>query len=87
MARLHEALDALALTGIEAIALKGPTLAEALWPVPAERPFTDLDLFVHERDRVPAVAALTAIGYRHLSLDRSLRWELAHGTTVTLVPE
>jgi len=84
---MHEALDALALAGIEAIALKGPTLAEALWPVPAERPFTDLDLLVRERDRVPAVATLTAIGYRHLSLDRSLRWELAHGTTVTLVPE
>lgn len=84
---MHEALDALALAGIEAIALKGPALAEALWPAPGSRPFTDLDLLVHERDRVPAVAALTAIGYRHLSLDRSLRWELAHGTTVTLVPE
>jgi len=84
---MHEALDALALAGIDALALKGPALAEALWPEPGERPFTDLDLLVRERDRVPAVATLTAIGYRHLSLDRSLHWELAHGTTVTLVPE
>lgn len=84
---MHEALDALALAGIEAITLKGPALAEALWPEPGDRLFTDLDLLVRGRDRVPAVATLSAIGYRHLSLDRSLQWELAHGTTVTMVPD
>jgi hypothetical protein len=84
VARLHEALDALARAGIGAIALKGPALAEMLWPEPAGRPFTDLDLLVRERLRVPAVAALAAIGYRPLPLDRPLQWELAHGTTVTL---
>jgi hypothetical protein len=84
--RLHEALDALALSSIEALALKGPALAEALYDDPTARPFTDLDLLVRKHERVPAVATLQALGYRHLG-DRPLGWELAHGTTVTLVRE
>jgi hypothetical protein len=43
--------------GIPVIPLKGPVLAEALYPDMALRPFSDLDLLVHERD-VPAALRL-----------------------------
>ena len=42
--------------GISVIPLKGPVLAEMLYPDPALRPFSDLDLLVHARGRASGTA-------------------------------
>ena len=44
------------------IPLKGPALAEALYPDPGLRPFTDLDLLVRREDAARAVALLGEVG-------------------------
>lgn len=60
---LDEVLAALSGAGIVPVALKGPVLAERLYPVPALRPSTDLDLLVPEDGLDRAAAALTALGF------------------------
>lgn len=72
-AALDEALRALARRGIPVVPLKGPVLAERLYPDPALRPSTDLDLLVAGADFDRAAAALEELGY---SLDRS--WTAAY---------
>jgi len=49
--------------GIEAVALKGPLLAERLYDSPSARPTSDVDLLVREADLDRAVEALRALGY------------------------
>ncbi len=84
-ARRHEALldgalSALAAAGLAAVALKGPLLARRLYGDPALRPSTDLDLLVAPRDLAPAVAALSAAGWREPggAVQRHLRRNFAH---------
>ena len=60
-----------AAEGIDVIPLKGPVLAEAVYPDAALRPFSDLDLLVRPADRSarrrrPARARLRAAGRRAL---------------------
>ncbi|HEY1206221.1 MAG: nucleotidyltransferase family protein [Bryobacteraceae bacterium] len=55
---------------IPVVPLKGPTLAWSLYPHPALRPFSDLDLLVKRQDVLSARAVLRALGY-----DDSLREE------------
>jgi len=63
-AALDEALGALSARGIAACALKGPVLADRLYPDPALRPSGDLDLLVAGHDLDAAVAALAPAGWR-----------------------
>jgi hypothetical protein len=49
--------------GIPVLPLKGPVLAELLYPDPALRPFSDLDFLVHKRDVPAAASVLTRNGY------------------------
>ena len=53
--------------GIETLVLKGPALAETVYPDPALRPFGDLDVLVRREDRRRADAALLALGHRRIA--------------------
>jgi hypothetical protein len=60
---LAEVLGLLAARGLRAAPLKGPALAERLYPDPALRPSGDLDVLVAPADLEAAVAALGAGGF------------------------
>lgn len=62
-ARLHALVAAFESEGITVVPLKGPILAESLYPDPALRPFSDLDLLVRKRDVPAAVRLLAREGY------------------------
>jgi len=62
--RLLLLLDRFEAAGISVAPLKGPMLAETLYPDPAWRPFSDLDLLVRERDVAGALQVLDREGYR-----------------------
>ena len=57
-----------AAEGIDVIPLKGPVLAEAVYPDAALRPFRDLDLLVRPEDRRRADVALRGLGYEPLAV-------------------
>jgi len=59
---LDRALEALALAGIEVVALKGPVLAERLFGDPTVRPSTDIDLLVAPHDLARALEVLSRAG-------------------------
>lgn len=61
--QLRNLAAALREGGVSTIALKGPALAESLYPDPALRPFSDLDLFVRSDDVAAAVTILARRGY------------------------
>jgi len=67
-ARLREALEEvlaiLGATGIRPVALKGPALADRVYPDPALRAATDLDLLVSDQELARAADALVAAGFR-----------------------
>jgi len=60
---LDAALRALGARGIRAAALKGPVLAERLYPDPTVRCSMDLDILVADRDTERATEVLEALGY------------------------
>jgi hypothetical protein len=60
-----EAVAALAAEGIAVALFKGIAYAGALYPDPAERPLTDVDLLVSPRAADRALAAILRLGYRH----------------------
>src|SRR6266545_1333988 len=60
---LDDALQALDAARIRAVALKGPVLAERLYPEARARFSADLDLLVAPADLERATAALSALGY------------------------
>ncbi len=61
---LDEALAALDAHAIRVVPLKGPALAERLYPDPSVRPSSDLDLLVAPGDLDRAAAALATLGYQ-----------------------
>ena len=56
-------LDAFAAHGIAVVPLKGPVMAESLYPDPALRPSSDLDLLVRSGDVAGALRVLAQEGY------------------------
>lgn len=60
---LGEVARALAAAGAAPVALKGPALADRLYPDPTLRPSSDLDLLVAPEALDAAVAALAPLGY------------------------
>jgi hypothetical protein len=62
-ARLFALLDAFEAEGIPVVPLKGPVLAESLYPDPLLRPFSDLDLLIHKEDVPAALQLLKREGY------------------------
>jgi hypothetical protein len=81
-----EVLAALAAAGIPAVALKGRSLAERLYPDPDLRPSTDVDVLVPAADLDRAAEALAARGFR---LDGSghLDYQRRHHRHVSLLRE
>jgi hypothetical protein len=80
---LARALRHCAADAIDVIVLKGPVLAETVYPDPALRPFSDLDLLVRPGDRRRADAALRALGYEPLADEHSWDFDIAFdGATV-----
>ena len=63
-AKMFALLDAFEAEGIAAVPLKGPVLAESLYPDPVLRPFSDLDFLVRKQDVPAALRVLTREGYR-----------------------
>ena len=61
--RLIEILDLLHMEGIEAIPLKGPALAQALYGDVSQRHMRDLDLLVIRGDMEKAMGQLQMLGY------------------------
>ena len=61
--QLFALLDAFAAHGIAVVPLKGPVMAESLYPDPVLRPFSDLDLLVRKQDVADAVQTLVQEGY------------------------
>ena len=57
-------LRALAGESIPVIPLKGAFLAETVYPHPAARPMSDVDVLVRETDRLRADEVLRGLGYR-----------------------
>lgn len=62
--QLHELVGELAGTDLRWVVLKGPPLAERLYPDPVCRPCRDLDLLVPAEELDPAGVLLTRLGYR-----------------------
>jgi hypothetical protein len=56
-------IDLFQAEGIDVMPLKGPVLAERLYPDPVLRPFSDLDLLVRKRDVARASSILAQQGY------------------------
>lgn len=72
-----------AANDLAVIVLKGPVLAETVYPDPALRPFSDLDLLVRPEDRRRADLALRALGYGPLADEHSWDFDIAFdGATV-----
>ncbi len=61
--QLAEVCRALSAAGVPTLVLKGAALARGVYADPALRPFTDLDLLVHEADMPRAHIALAGLGY------------------------
>jgi hypothetical protein len=80
---LLAAQRALRAEGVAALALKGPMVAARLYPDPALRPFSDIDVLVRRADVPAALRALAQLGYK---LDRRLA-RLPVGTLLALSTE
>jgi hypothetical protein len=60
---LASALQALGAVGIVPVLFKGAALAHTVYPDPACRPMSDLDLWLAHEEMAPAQAALENLGY------------------------
>ncbi len=60
---LERILEAFERAGIEVIVLKGAALAQTIYPDPALRPMSDIDLLVHAGDLAAASKAAQGTGY------------------------
>jgi hypothetical protein len=60
----RQALVCLEAAGVPAVVLKGSDFADRLYPQPALRPFTDVDLLIPRHALEPARTALRGLGYQ-----------------------
>jgi hypothetical protein len=77
-AELGRLLKAFAREPIAMIPLKGPALAELIYPDPAVRPCSDLDLLIRPDDIVRADARLHELGYRRVADAHSFDFDVVH---------
>jgi len=49
---------------LEAVIVKGPVFARQIYPMPSDRPFTDIDIMVAPSARAPIGELLTGLGYQ-----------------------
>jgi hypothetical protein len=76
-------LDALAAAGVESMPLKGPVLAETVYPHPATRTFTDLDLLVRPEALERTDLVLEQLGWRPVEGDHSWAFDVAYDGETT----
>jgi len=77
---LRVVVGALNEKSIPVVVLKGPVLAQSLYPEPGLRPFGDVDILIHERDLAAVSAFLEARGYHDKNEDEGpVRLHEAHG--------
>jgi len=62
-AELRAVLSELSRTDTPVVVLKGPVLAQTIYPDPGLRPYSDIDLLINEADLANVTALLTARGY------------------------
>ena len=75
-------LGALNEASIPVIPLKGAVLAETVYPHPALRPMSDLDVLVHPHDRLRTDAVLRGLGYRPGEDAHSFGFDMRHDAAV-----
>ena len=74
--------------GIPAMVLKGPALADTVYPDPAWRPFADLDVLVRREDRRRADEALLALGHRRVADGHTWEFDMDYdGATLYASPD
>ncbi len=78
LALLRKIDDVLSGARLSAVALKGPLLAERLYPTPWARATSDVDLLVAERDLEAAIAALARVGYEASRAPEEARFRREH---------
>ena len=72
---------------LDVIVLKGPVLAESVYPAPALRPFSDLDLLVRPADRLRMDALLRNLGCARVADEHSWDFDIAwDGATLYEAP-
>ena len=65
--QLQEIIEAFREQGVRVLVLRGPALAFSVYPDPAMRPSTDLDVLVRPEQVIQARAILESLGYRCLA--------------------
>jgi len=65
--QLQEIIEAFRKQGVQVLVLRGPALAFSLYPDPAMRPSSDLDLLVQPQQVIQARGILESLGYRCLA--------------------
>jgi len=89
MLRKHElanALQALGAAGIIPVLFKGAALAHTVYPDPACRPMSDLDLWLTREEMAPAQAALESLGYvQHLKSTRPIELQVQRRGEIQLL--
>ena len=76
-AELGRLLGSFAAARLPVMPLKGPALAELLYPDPTIRPCCDLDLLIRPDDLTRADALLRELGYRRLADAHSFQFDAA----------
>ncbi|HTO10082.1 MAG TPA: nucleotidyltransferase family protein [Candidatus Binatia bacterium] len=85
---LAAVLARLEADAIPALPLKGPALAETVYPDPALRPCGDLDILVRREDRQRADAALLAGGHRRVADAHTWEFDIEYdGATLYAGPD
>ena len=77
-AELGRLLKAFDRASIATIPLKGPVLAELLYPDPGLRPCSDLDLLIRPGDVARTDVLLHDLGYRRVADAHSFEFDVAH---------
>jgi hypothetical protein len=86
-AELGRVLRRCRAAGLPVIVLKGPALAETVYPEPALRPFSDLDLLVRPADRLAMDVLLRDLGHRRLADEHTWEFDIAwDGATLYEAP-
>src|SRR5574337_428794 len=75
---LGRVLRQFAAEGVAVIPLKGSILSETLYPHPALRPFSDLDLLIRPDDVVHADAIVQGLGCRRVADAHSWSFDIAY---------
>ena len=72
--RLRQILYEFKSQNIDAMVLKGPVLAETIYPNPTLRPYEDLDILIRQQDMGRAVSILQKMGFSEVGSEQEKRF-------------